>query len=83
MFAYEIDQTIYYIKDDRLHSAPVLSRMIVENGSLANGVSTGEQDQFFRRFGPARVMYATCHGEFSEAEVFGSREALANALVSG
>ena len=81
MFKFELDQTVYYIMDNRLHSAPVLSRMVVENLKPKwNG--TKEQVDFFQRFGPCRVVYATVHGEHEEATLFESREALAAAIIA-
>jgi hypothetical protein len=80
MFKFDLDQTVYLILDNRVHSAPVLSRMLVENHH-PKWDATKEQAQFFKRFGNCRVMYSTCHGEFSEQELFDSRQALASAIL--
>ena len=81
MFKFELDQTVYYIKDNRLHSAPVLSRMVVEN-LKPTWNSTKEQADLFQRFGPCRVVYATVHGTYDETTLFESREALAAAIIA-
>lgn len=80
MFKFELDQTVYYIMDNRLHSAPVLSRMVVEN-LKPTWNSTKEQADLFQRFGPCRVVYATVDGVHEEATLFESREALAAAIL--
>lgn len=79
MFKFALDQVVYVILDNRVHSAPVLSRMLVENQHQT--YATKEQAHFFKRFGDCRVMYSTCHGEFHEEELFDSREALASAII--
>ncbi len=81
MFKFALDQTVYVILNNRVHSAPVLSRMLVENHH-PTWDATKEQAQFFKRFGSCRVMYATCHGEFGEEELFDSRQALAAAILA-
>ncbi len=76
---YDLHQIIHYMKDNRSHSAPVLSRVCVENGReewIANEV----QDGFFARFGKAGITYATCHGEIAESAAFASKKELIEAL---
>ena len=80
MFKFALDQVVYVILDNRVHSAPVLSRMLEEN-QHPKWKATPEQADFFQRFGNCRKMYATCHGEFGEDELFDSREALAAAII--
>lgn len=78
---YQLDQLICYIKDKKLHSAPVLARMTVEN--LHNDWnSTDSQIRTFTPFGPACIKYATCHGIFDEEEVAASKEELISKLFS-
>jgi hypothetical protein len=74
MFKYELGQKIYYLMDNRLHSAPVLSRIIVEN-------QKEDYDSIFKQFGNARILYATCHGEIDEKDAFASKEELADNLI--
>jgi hypothetical protein len=76
---YELNQVIYYVRDNKVHSAPVLSRMQVENLHKA---STPEQKAIFTPFGENDVFYGTCHGVFDEAEVFPSRDALISFLCA-
>lgn len=69
MFKFELKQVVFYMMDNRVHSAPIRSRMIVENVDLYND------------FGLATMIYATIHGKFQEHLLFESREALAAHLV--
>ena len=80
MFKFELDQTVYYLMNNRMCSAPVVSRMLAEN-LHANWNATKEQVEMWQRFGPCRVLYATVHGEHEEATLFESREALAAAIL--
>lgn len=70
MFKFELEQVVFYILSNRLHSAPIRSRMIVENVGLC------------KDFGDATVSYATVHGNFQEYLLFESREALAEDLIN-
>lgn len=77
MFKYELDQLVFYLQDNRLHSAPVLSRMKVEN------LHEGSHSDFFNQFDcNSGTFYATCHGIYKEEEVFGSKEELAQNIVN-
>jgi hypothetical protein len=80
MFNFELMQTIYYIRDDRIHSAPVLARMIVENAH-GDWTCTKEQKDMFTPFGDAREAYATCHGLVPAEVAFGSRQDLIDSLI--
>jgi hypothetical protein len=53
--------------------------MIIENDPGFNA-HTVEQKQFFNRFGENCVVYATCHGEFKEDQVFASKDELKNEI---
>lgn len=81
MFKFELDQIVYYIKNNKVSSAPVLSRMLVEN-QHPKWNATKEQAGLFQRFGHCCVVYATVHGEHDEATLFESREALAAAIIA-
>lgn len=72
---YELGQLIYYIRENRLFSAPVLARIKVENlhQDLAH---TNEQKKLFTPFGESGVFYGTCHGIINESEAYSSREDL-------
>ena len=81
MFKFELGQMVYYIEANRSHSAPVLSRMVVEN-LKPTWNSTKEQVDFFQRFGPCRVVYATVHGVHDESDLFESRPVLVDAEIN-
>ena len=74
MFKYELDQLVYYLKDNKLHSAPVLSRSITEN-------LREDYDTIFKQLGDSRRVYATCHGIINEEELFESKKALAEFIM--
>jgi hypothetical protein len=76
---FDLGQIIYYLRDNRLHSAPVLARTTVENNH-GDWTSTKEQRELFTPFGPAGSRYGTCHGIVHEDEAHETREALFMAL---
>lgn len=75
MFRYELNQIVWYMKAGKSHSSRILSRKLVDNAHN-DWSSTNEQRTAFQRFGKAGMWYATIHGEFHEAELFPSQEAL-------
>lgn len=79
MFKYMISSIVYYLKDNKINSASILSRMIIENVPGFNA-HTVEQKKFFNRFGKDCIKYATCHGEFFEDQLFASKDELKNAI---
>ena len=79
MFLYDLGQVVYYLNNNVIHSAPILSRMYVDNAH-SDWACTDKQKQFFERFGESKIVYATCHGEFTEDKVFPSKEELAKSL---
>lgn len=76
---HELGSLIYYMKDNKVHSAKVLARTVVENAHN-DWTSTNAQKDTFTPFGAAGRYYATCHGIFTEDEVFASRDELAKSL---
>lgn len=76
MFKFELGQLVYYIEDNKLHSSPVLSRIIVENKTESDNA-----DEFYMRFGKSRIIYSTCHGEYEEGRLFASKEDLAKSII--
>jgi hypothetical protein len=77
---YELGQTIYYLRNNTVHSAPILARICIEN--LHNDwTSTTAQMLLFVPFGLAGVNYATCHGMVKEQEAFATKEELAESLL--
>lgn len=75
---FALGQTIYYLRNNKLHSGIVLSRMLVENAN--EKTNTQEQEQFFKQFGNSVELYATCHGIISPEEAFTTREDLIDFL---
>lgn len=79
MFKHDMGALIWYMKDNRIHSAPVQARqyIVVEN-LHEDWASTKEQQALFNPFGRtmASVTYATIHGVFDEVDVAGSVEEL-------
>lgn len=78
---YELNQLIYYMRDNRPHSAPVLARMRVDN-LHEDWACTKEQRNLFTPFGPAGVYYSTCHGLVREDEAFAAREEMLESIAS-
>jgi hypothetical protein len=72
---FELNQTVYYLMDSRVHSAPVVSRMVVENAH-DDWSHTPEQKRAWQRHGPSRVSYVTVHGEIAEDKLFASKKEL-------
>ena len=81
MFKFGIGQIIYYMKNNKPHSAPVLARRKVEDHS-DNHANTQEQKSLFTPFGPSGTEYYTCHGVFAESNTFDSLDGLLDSLRS-
>lgn len=80
MFKYELDQTIYYMLDNCIGSAPVTSRVCIEN--LHETWNSNEsQRQLWQPKGNSGVYYYTCHGEVPEGAAFATARELADSLV--
>lgn len=75
VFKFDLNQTIYYLMSNKMHSASVLARMVVEN--FSENAVTSEQAELFHPFGKSGTFYGTCHGVISEDCAFESPEALA------
>lgn len=61
---------IYYMIDNKLHSAPILSKMVVEN------LHPDWDNNLFQPFGKTVTLYATCHGVLLEEQCYTSKELL-------
>lgn len=82
VFKYELDQLVYYLRNNKIHSSRVLSRSAVEN--LHDGRdATPEQQEVFMHFGHNSVVYVTCHGTFDEVDIYPSKESLFAAALKG
>lgn len=79
MFNFEIGQFVYYLINNKVYSAPILSRAIVENNpDNVRHAHTDEQNRIYERFGPSVTKYSTIHGVFEQ--VFASKEDLLKSL---
>lgn len=81
MFKFALDQVVWYLYDSALCSAPVQSRMKCEN-LHDDWAHTAEQKKLWAHWGPSETYYVTCHGVFTEANVFASKQELVDSLVS-
>ena len=81
IFKFENEQTIFYLNENRVHSAKVLSRMKIDIPSEREKASyTKEQKEFNMPFGPSRECYITCHGIVEAKSAFASKEELVASL---
>ena len=76
---YALGQIIFYMKDNKVHAAEVVSRKVVEN-LHDDWASNDEQKMVWQHFGVSCIVYKTVHGKYYEDEVFASREDLLEAL---
>ncbi len=80
-FKFELDQVVFFIRENRVHSAPVLARMVCEN-LLPNYTSTEAQRELFTPFGADGEHYGTCFGIMPASSLFATKEDLAANLVA-
>ena len=78
---FELGQTIYFMYDNKIYSAPVFARMKVENVH-EDWTSTEEQRKTFTPFGVTGEFFATCHGTILGCDAYVSAEELCAALVA-
>ena len=71
---------IWYMLNGRIHSAPVLAKMVVENFH-EDWVCNRVQADLFTPFGKAGSYYGTCHGIINGVDVFTSKELLVADLL--
>lgn len=81
MFKYELEQLVYYIKDNKLHSANVLARRVVEN-SKPHWARDADTRHLYAPWGESGIEYRTCHGFYKEDKLYASKEDLAAALIA-
>jgi hypothetical protein len=74
-----IEDLAFYMMDDKVHSAKITSKMIVEN-QHEDWAYTPEQIRLCMPFGEAGTFYATTHGIFEEGKIFPTKEELINSL---
>jgi len=81
MFKFKLNQTVWYLNNNVVHSASILSRKYVDNLFPKSMQCTKVQEKTFARFGNEGVFYATIHGEYSESELYESAEALSKNIL--
>lgn len=80
MFKFELGQTVYFLKDNKICSDEVWCRMKVENFHSLDACTT-TQDEFYYPFGQARIQYALRGDIYLEEDLFESKEALIKHLL--
>ncbi|MEE9539959.1 MAG: hypothetical protein V3V85_00515 [Candidatus Thorarchaeota archaeon] len=76
---FQVGQLIFYMKDNRLHSAEVTSIMTVDN-EHDDWTHTPEQKETWQPFGPSGEFYGTCHGIIDVKNAHATKEALTENL---
>lgn len=74
MFKFKLKDLIFYIRDNKVHSAPVLARRFVDC------TDPQSNSDIYKRFGEPNISYSTCHGIVYEKEAFASKEELLKSL---
>jgi hypothetical protein len=82
MFKFELSDTIYYLRDNKVHSAPILSRMWVDNAH-PEWDATFALRGMYQSFGTSREVYVTCHGVVRAEEAHISAQSLAYSFIEG
>ena len=70
MFKFELDQLVYYLLENKLHSAKIQGRKYTD--VAAEGATTKWVNN---------IRYVTCHGVFDEKDVFATKEELSKAII--
>ena len=92
MFKHNVGDLVYYLNNNTVHSAPILSRMYYESESINIGMglfigersvftSKGVDDNYYVK--GTQVLYQTCHGVFTGDIVYSSKEELADYIING
>ncbi len=75
---YELEQVVFYMDENHVHSAKVTSRTVVEN--VHDDLSAIDSPSKMTPFGRTGIRYQTCHGTWDEQQVFASKKELLEAL---
>lgn len=78
-FEFSLDDTIFYMGGGKVCSAPIMSRMLVQN-LHDDWNSNPEQKTAFVPFGPSGTYYNTCHGMLCGNQVFATKKQLLETL---
>lgn len=76
---HELGSLIWYIRNNKVHSAPVLARMVVDN-LYQEKAHTQQQKELYMPFGEEGIFYYTVHGMVTNREAFGSKQDLLDSL---
>jgi len=82
MFKYDLNQMIFYMQNNKIHSAPILGRSTIETIRRCEEDDASAIGKLYNQLGAIGVFYATCHGIIKEADAFNSKEGLADHLLS-
>lgn len=80
MTSIKLNQVVYYLLDNKVHSAQVNSICKVDNWKEQISFTKKEKQQYMP-FGKAGTFYSTEHGIFNSDEVYVSKEELTQALL--
>lgn len=72
MFKHNIGQLVWFMHDNAVCAAPVLSRCYIDNGDKIAGTR--------HSFGDTSIRYYTCFGQHFESRVFANKDSLLNHL---
>ena len=75
MFKFQLGQLVWYLRDNKVHSAKVLARLCSESEK-----DNSASDSPWMAFGRTRVEYSTCHGVINESQCFASKQELLESL---
>jgi len=79
VFKYQLGQLVYSMRDSKVHSAPISSRMIIDN-LHDEWVSNETQKKSWQPYGRTGIWYATVHDQYEEGELFATKEELLESL---
>jgi hypothetical protein len=74
MFKFQLRDKIWYLRNNKVCSAPVLARRFVDCDN------PHQSNEIYKRFGEPNCSYSTCHGTILDSEAFGSKEELLASL---
>lgn len=80
MYKFALGQVVFYIENNRTHSAAIFSRMCVEN-LHDDWACTKEEKATWQAFGESCVKYVTIHGTYLESQLFDSLVNLTDRLL--
>jgi hypothetical protein len=88
MFKFEMGDTVYYLANNKVHSANILARCWVEGVDNLSMSHVNTADGHFELYpfntkagGTATQVYSTCHGNFTGEILFKTRQALCNSIM--